>query len=259
MEKPALLIKLGGSIITDKQKPYVARLEHLRALSQILVRIHQPLIIAHGSGSFGHTSAAEYGGGHGYKDKWGVAKVSRDAMAINSIVMDSLLDAKIPAISLRPASLTIADTGELSEAFFTPVKLALSQGLVPVLYGDVIWDKAWQSTIFSGETILSYVAEYLIRSDVPVEQVIELCDTDGVLDSNKKTIPEIMPENWHKILSVFFASKTKDVTGGMQHKVEEALRLAKKGIMTRIINGNNVKEVEAVLLRNIALGTLIHT
>ena len=60
--KKLLLIKLGGSLITDKDKPFTARVDSIQRLAEEIqdIRTHHPdykLIIAHGSGSFGHYAA----------------------------------------------------------------------------------------------------------------------------------------------------------------------------------------------------------
>lgn len=63
MEK-LILIKLGGSVITDKSKPFTAR---PGAIKRLVGEIKQAgkiykgkILIGHGSGSFGHTVAAKY-------------------------------------------------------------------------------------------------------------------------------------------------------------------------------------------------------
>ncbi len=253
------MIKLGGSVITNKNSPYVANPRHIRALARIIRQINVPLVVAHGTGSFGHTSAAKYGGMHGYKNSLGIAKVSQDALEINSIVMRCFIEEKVPAIALRPSAFLVADKGVLSAQFLAPVELILKQGLVPVIYGDVIWDKSWESTIFSGETTLSYLATYFLQQGVAIKNIIELSATKGVLDTNGQTIVEVTPQNWKTVKQLFFVSNTVDVTGGMQHKVEQALILAQNAIATRIIDGNDLSQVAHVLLKNGTAGTLVHS
>ncbi len=59
-------LKLGGSLITDKDSPHTARPEILRRLADEIVAARQSnpamqLLIGHGSGSFGHMPAKKYG------------------------------------------------------------------------------------------------------------------------------------------------------------------------------------------------------
>ncbi|MBI4154352.1 hypothetical protein HY501_03370, partial [Candidatus Woesearchaeota archaeon] len=81
---------LGGSVITDKSKPYTARRDIIRNLAkeikEALDEKKFPLIVGHGSGSFGHTSAAKYSTHNGAinKKSWeGFSKVQNDAARLN--------------------------------------------------------------------------------------------------------------------------------------------------------------------------------
>ncbi|MEE9188865.1 MAG: hypothetical protein V3U36_05795, partial [Anaerolineales bacterium] len=60
------LLKLGGSLITDKSRPRTLRLETLvRLADEIASALQQRpslrLIIGHGAGSYGHVSAKQHG------------------------------------------------------------------------------------------------------------------------------------------------------------------------------------------------------
>jgi isopentenyl phosphate kinase len=255
--KKITLVKLGGSIITDKQTAYLARLDVIRRLAKELKCCPDSLIIAHGSGSFGHVSAVKFGGKKGYKSKEGFAKVALDAMEINQIVMNSLVGQKIPAVSFKPMSMIVASSGKMDSSFFEPVNQALLQGFIPVVYGDGILDRQWKSTIFSGETTLSKIGMYFKDQGYTINKIIEVGETDGVYDDKKQTIKTISKTSWPKIKQFIFSSNRSDVTGGMEHKIEEALRMAKVGIETIIINGNRKNELQKALLNKQVKGTVI--
>lgn len=255
--KKLIFIKLGGSVITDKNVPYKADIKNIKRLAGQLKKSKIGLVLAHGSGSFGHTSASKYGGKKGYKNTKGIAKVARDAMEINRIVMDALIDEGVPAVSFRPMSLITAKGGIVSNTFFDGVKLAIDQGLVPVFYGDVIWDEKWKSTIYSGETILDILFRYLIKNKYKIDTIIEIGKTDGFYDKNLQTIPVIDKKNWPNFKKFIFKTKEKDVTGGMLHKVDMALEIARLGVRTIIINGNKKNELAKVFLGKNFKGTTI--
>ena len=66
-----VFLKLGGSLITDKTKPYTVRMDKLGDLANQVARALQThpdllLILGHGSGSFGHTAAKKYGTRDGF-------------------------------------------------------------------------------------------------------------------------------------------------------------------------------------------------
>lgn len=231
------LIKLGGSIITDKAKPYTFNPEAVRRLAREIKKANVPIILFHGSGSFGHSSAKKYGGKQGYKSTWGISKVSRDAMEINRLVMDILIEEKLPAVSLRPMSLILTKEGKIQKNNFEIILELLSQGIIPVMYGDVIWDTKWRSTIYSGEKLLVAISEYLLKAKFPIKKIIEVGNTDGVYDDKGNTVKEVTREIYKKMKKNMGTNKY-DVTGGMAHKIEESLRISKKGIKTFIINGS---------------------
>ena len=252
-----LCLKIGGSVITDKAQPYTANLDSIRRIATSLKKVKTPLLIAHGSGSFGHTSAQKYGGKDGYESSWGIAKVARDAEEINRIVMDIFIQKELPAVSFSPRSFLFADKGQLQKAFLNPLIEALNQGLIPVIYGDVIWDSSQKTTIFSGETTLNIICRELKKKDKRITKVIQLCDVDGVLDNNKNIIPVITKDNWQEIKLYISKSDIADVTGGMLHKIEDALSLAKGGIETWIINGNTGFELSPLLDEKLMKGTIV--
>ena len=256
--KNIILIKFGGSIITDKNTPYKARSDVIRRLAKELKKIKDiSIVLSHGVGSFAHTSAKKFGGKRGYKSKWGIAKVAHDVMDINKIVMDVLLEEGLPAVSLRPMSMMITDAGKLKNNLFEIVEETLNQGLIPVVYGDVIWDKKWKSTIYSGETTLNEIGIYLSKKGFKVDKIIQVGETNGVYDDKGKTIPSINRENWKSIEKYVFNSKRADVTGGMHHKIENALHIAKKGIKTWVTNGVINQEFSHALRGKAIHGTII--
>ena len=55
-----ILIKLGGSIITNKEKPLSPRRKTIDNLSKSLKKIAEPIIIVHGGGSYGHYWSVKY-------------------------------------------------------------------------------------------------------------------------------------------------------------------------------------------------------
>jgi isopentenyl phosphate kinase len=237
MRKRFYCLKIGGSVITDKAVAYTARIDVIQKIAKTLVSLKSPMIISHGVGSFAHTSAKKYGGKNGYSDPWGIAKVARDAQAINQIVMDVFLDAGLPAVSFSPRSCLLTKKGELEKSFFDPIKEVLGQGLIPVIYGDVIWDTMQKTTIYSGETSLHLLIRYLLRNEFDISKIIQLSNVDGVLDEKNEVIPEITQKKWQDMKVHIKKMKVADVTGGMGHKVEEALTMTKYGIETVILNG----------------------
>ena len=104
-----VLLKLGGSIITNKTQPFTARMDVIdRLAAEIKAALDErgddlQLIIGHGSGSFGHEAAAKYRTNEGAvaADSWlGFAEVAAAAAELNTIVMKALRNAGVPVVTV---------------------------------------------------------------------------------------------------------------------------------------------------------------
>lgn len=265
MKKELLLIKLGGSLITDKSLAYTAKPAVIRRLGTEIKRAlgqkkDLKLILAHGSGSFGHVPAMKYGTATGFTDDRGRfgACITHDVAArINRIVIKELLQIGLPVVSVPPSAIFVTKSGKITSKFLEPILILLDRGVIPVLYGDVIWDEKQGSAIFSGETSLKIVAEELIQKGWKITRDVQCGIEDGVLDQNGKVISVITPVKFTKLHQAIGGSKSLDVTGGMLHKVKEGLEMAKHSIKTLIIGGKHKNYLQRALLGRSVPGTLI--
>jgi len=261
--KKLILIKLGGSVITNKGREFTPRESNIIRLAKEIKEGKRAfmgkIIIGHGAGSFAHTPASKYQTKKGLIKKnslIGAAIVEDAARKLNMILIKSFLSQNLPVFSFSPASFLISDTQVYSKSYLDPLKMALDAGMIPVVYGDVVMDKKTGVTIFSTEKVLSVLAKefsskYKIR-------IIYVTDVDGVYDKEGNTIPLITSESFNQIKTSILGAKEVDVTGGMLHKVEEALSLAKKlKIQITIINGNIKGNLKKAILAKKITSTLI--
>ncbi len=159
-------LKLGGSLITDKDHPHTLRADILARISLEIARYltenpNDQLVIGHGSGSFGHIPANEYGTKLGVKSQqeWlGFHKVWQEARALNLAVMQSLLDAGIPVVNFPASGSVTPSSAEIVAWNIEPIRSALGHGLTPVIYGDVAFDQALGGTILSTEDLFHHLA-----------------------------------------------------------------------------------------------------
>ncbi len=263
MEK-LLLVKIGGSLITDKSKPFTARETVIRRLGReiksSIKKFGGKIIIGHGSGSFGHTVAAKYQTQKGIINKnsvKGLSQVADAAVQINRIAVKNLLSEGLPAVSFSPASFLTSKNGNLDKVFLEPIISALKVGIIPVIYGDVIFDTKKGCSIFSAEKTLDILARKLGKK-YKIERIIQASDVAGVYDENGRVIPRINQKNFKNFAGAIGASGKTDVTGGMRHKVLESLNLAKSyGIETLIISGKKNGLLKKALLGQKCGGTII--
>jgi len=266
MKSDLLIIKLGGSVITDKKKPFTARtglIDRLgREIKSSLKSYKGDLIIVHGSGSFGHTLASKYQTHKGIINKnslIGFSKVADTAIAINRIVVGIFLRLGLRVVSFAPLSFIVSKNTEGEVVFIDSIGKALELGFTPVIYGDVVFDKSKRGfCIFSGEMVISTLLRQ-ISGKYKSMRVIYCTDTDGVYGKDGKTLEKLDEKSFKRVSADIKGSEKGDVTGGMLHKVKESLDVAKKfGVEIKILNGmKNEKLKRAIQNKDDRDSTLI--
>lgn len=272
------VVKLGGSLLTDKAERERLRpgvLERLageiaRAIAQDAV----PLLLAHGSGSFGHFAAAgttlgggASGGGSGAASPASLARAvarTQDAAArLHRLVCSALLQAGLEPFSMAPSSLFLGDEGV--ERAVSGLSAALELGLLPVLYGDVVLDGCGGATIWSTERVLTILAPRIAA--VPVShagdnstarrwtRVHWLGTTDGILDPSGVCIPLVTAATLAQARASAGSAEGVDVTGGMRLRLETAWSLAVRGVVSWIYDGRRPGVLERALLGHRPQGT----
>ncbi len=263
-----ILLKLGGSLITDKTMSYTPRFEMLAELALQVAAARranpeQRLVLGHGSGSFGHTAAKQYGTRDGLLpgkesgEYWhGFAEVWYQASQLNRFVMDALHDAEVPSVAIGPVSAVTASAGKLSAWDLAPLKAALAAGLVPVVHGDVIFDTLRGGTIFSTEDLFEQIARELRP------QRILLAGLEGAVwadyPARQMRVETITPVSFEGVKARLGASHGADVTGGMESKVRQMLALVQEipGLTAQIFSGEQPGNLQKVLAGE-NIGTLI--
>jgi isopentenyl phosphate kinase len=277
-----IFLKLGGSLITDKERPRTPRLDTLRDLSTQIAaaRARDPnllLLIGHGSGSFGHVVAKKYATrdglqplppsspshflqkqGVGMRAYWhGFTEVWHEAAALNKIVMNALRQANISAMAVPPSASVIAKNGKVVSWNLEPIKRALLEGIAPVVYGDVVFDDARGGTILSTEDLFMHLAR-----EMRPQRILLAGIEDGVyadFPARKHKVESVTPESYEKIRSSVGASASTDVTGGMDSKVQQMLSLVEEipDISVQLFSGEKAGNLKRVLEGEV-LGTLMH-
>lgn len=264
MPDELIFLKLGGSLITDKTRPRTPRLDVIARLTDEIraARAEKPdlrLVLGHGSGSFGHIPAKQYGTRRGVDsaEGWrGFAEVWHEARGLNTIVMTALHQAGIAAVSLPPSGAVTTRRGTITHWDLSPLRAALDAGLLPVVFGDVVFDEILGGTILSTEDLFTHLAQELH----PARVLLAGLDAGVFADypQCKELIPKITPQNWAEIAPALRGSAATDVTGGMAGKVAAMLKLAQAhpGLEISIFSGEQPGHVRAALTGE-TLGTQI--
>lgn len=255
------ILKLGGSVITDKIHALSAKPKVIDRIAGELSNYENGLILIHGAGSFGHPIVKKYGIGLGHGDfrRIGVSETKLALMELNSLVVRALKNRKIPSVPFMPSSFMTAEEGRLTSMGIDPLKGLLDTGYVPVLHGDLIPDSHWGVSVVSGDQMAVQLAK-----DLKASQVIFGCDVDGVftsdprLNHNAELVSEIRYSELEKWIATVGGSTETDVTGGMRGKLVEAAKLAddrtnviifnlaKRGNLKRLLNDERLECTQIV-------------
>lgn len=242
-----ILIKLGGSIITNKEKPLSPRRKTIENLVKSLKRIDEPMIIVHGGGSFGHYWSVKYDM-HTKPRKYnikGVSIVKNSMIDLNKIILDAMIKSKLNPYCLPPTDFMKGD--KPISAKVKEIEKISKSGLIPVTFGDALWYGQNKTYILSGDKIMTHLSRIL-----KPRLCIFALNEDGLYSDlkTKKLIRELKGE------SPKISENKMDVTGGMTRKVEEASKISKMGLNVFFVNGNKPDRIVKAVKNRKYEGTL---
>lgn len=241
--KPTIL-KVGGSVITDKNSELAARTDIMNRIAEEIQRANiKNLIVVHGGGSFGHPVAQKYSIRDGWKEEGqraGFTETHHIMTVLNGLFMDALVWHNIPAVSITPSSCIITEEGRIKCFDDAILKTLLKMGFLPVLYGDAVLDTKLGFTILSGDQIISYIARKL-----DAKRIVIGVDVDGLYDADPKAtktarmFKHLTLGELRKLQNRLGSHPRSDVTGGMSGKISELALAVEQGIPVTIVNATN--------------------
>ena len=235
-----IIVKLGGSVITDKSRLRTFRKRSCDRLSRELSSSKEPMAVVHGAGSFGHIEAKKHALHEGFKSDSqlrAIASVQRDVRELNLKVLGSLIDAGVRAVSVPPASAGSFSGGVLRFFSKTPFEAQLDLGLTPVSFGDVVPDRSMGFSICSGDLIMEALAK-----EFKPRMVVFCADVDGVYDRDPKgsRAAQLIKKFDRSSLRTLKRTEARnaDVTGSIYGKLDRMLAIAGYCEKCMIVNGN---------------------
>jgi isopentenyl phosphate kinase len=170
--------------------------------------------------------------------------------------MEELHKTGLPALPFPPSAAVTAHDRQVTAWDLAPLRHALQASLLPVIYGDVVFDTQRGGTILSTEDLF----EYLARQFKPIRLLLAGLEPGVWADFPRCTrlVDTITPEGLAGLSGALGGSAGTDVTGGMTGKVLTALSLAQAfpGLEILIFSG----ETPGALLRALLgerIGTLV--
>ncbi|TLZ91261.1 MAG: isopentenyl phosphate kinase family protein [Methanobacteriota archaeon] len=254
-----LLVKLGGSVVTDKDKLRTARRPAIRRLAAELAAVRQPLLVVHGAGSFGHILASHHRlneGGPTPAKRAAAARVQADVRDLDRLIVNALNAVRLAAAPIPPSAILSLDDGAVSSMDLTPFLEFASMGFTPVTFGDVVRDVRRGFSICSGDLLMLELAR-AFRPD----RAVFVADVDGLFTADPKRrrdarlLDKVSEADLSKI--EFSSAKRTDVTGSIEGKVRRMFEIAAHTGECLIVNGNVKNRVRDALRGRRVVGTRI--
>ncbi|RLG72686.1 MAG: hypothetical protein DRO11_01625 [Methanobacteriota archaeon] len=253
-----ILVKIGGSVLTHKEKPFSLNKTNLHLVAEELRRVagkHQILLV-HGGGSFGHAAASPYintDNNHGLPPA-AAGEIHNSMLKLNMYFTSTLIEFGIPTISLHPSSMVKMHNNKIAKMETELLEKYMDSRFLLVLHGDVALDSKGRIVILSGDELIRYLGLKIV-----FDRVVVGCDVDGVHTKDPKTDPKAKLLEYYPNKTPIQLGKTPetDVTGGIKNKLEKLLELAEKGYNPIIVNASKEGRLSKAINGEKTRGTTI--
>lgn len=262
-----VVIKLGGSVCTEKGKFETTNEENIRWAAEMVKSVIKErglstrYIITHGAGSFGHHTAKEYNltskrrppsntheqqlirgknvlnEEENHHTMKGLAKTRLSVLKLNHAIVSAFCEEGVNAVGISPFSCGLSahggDENGAFSAMMRSISAAVRSNLVPIIHGDAcLYGRG--AGILSGDTILEKIT---LSPLFNCNRAIFLTDVDGIYTNDPKVSPnaELIPvvevNSDGQVLTNVDAgiSQHTDVTGGLMGKLLAASAVARSG------------------------------
>ncbi|HEY9398268.1 MAG TPA: isopentenyl phosphate kinase [Nitrososphaeraceae archaeon] len=249
MQKDVVLIKLGGSVVTHKERPMTVNKTAIDRILKALLSVKVPIILVHGGGSFGHYWSIMYDM-HSKPERYsseGIALVHESMISLNHIIVKSMLKLKMNPYTISPFSLILGNKPFVKKII--DLASMTKDKIIPITYGDIVYRTCHKYSIVSGDELMT-----VISSVLRPKKVIFAINVDGIYKDPqfKEVVQTIEEEALIKFSAVDF-----DITGGMKRKVREALKISLAGIDVHFVNGFKPERLLKIIENKKTEGTVI--
>ncbi len=259
--KPLYILKLGGSVITHKDRVEASAGDSIRnllvkkiarTLRKAIKKNDFQLILIHGAGSPGHQLAHKYKLKDGTKSDNKKLKGSVLLQNVNqkfdNAILKIFINNGINITPIHTASVIIQKNKKITEFYAGTLKKALENNCIPILYGEMVFDKALGMTVCSGDTIAAYLAKKL-----KIRKIFFASDIDGIFTKDPhshkdaKLIEKIDLKNIEKDIKLT-QSHNIDVSDGLRGKIRGFKGISSTSLDSiEIFNGFDEKNYEKIL------------
>jgi isopentenyl phosphate kinase len=248
MNKKSIVLKLGGSLLTDKSIPYKLRENTLNAVVQeikecMALGLLEELVIIHGVGSYGHPPVLKHNLHKGFKSPDQLILLSETQHIVNkyrSSIVKAFLDIGIPINLMHASSITVGKNMKITDCFFKALKGYLSLGMVPLIGGDMMYDEKMGFSVCGGDQLA-----VIISREIGANYLIFATDVLGIYDKDPKNDPDALllkKINIKEIEQLIEKNELKsqiDASGSMRGKMISLISakdLIEKGLKVSILS-----------------------
>ena len=245
-----VVVKLGGSVITDKDRPLSPNLRNIRNISRQLARAMKMddklrLILIHGGGSFGHYYAKKFGLSTKIittASPEGLSLTAISMIQLHSLLLRELARLDVYCTTVLPLELfsMIDNPAVLSKSGSLRLESIFLHSLIPITFGYVNLEGN-KSYIVSGDKIALALANSL-----RVVKTIFVMDVDGVHTSPDLGGP-ILRQLSRDDIAIKSSLGKFDVTGGIRSKISVGLDIAERGSDVYFVNGTKRSRLFEIL------------
>lgn len=248
MKRKLTVIKLGGSLLTDKSTPYTANEQIISSVAKeikecIDAGLIEDLIIVHGVGSFGHVPVLKHKLHLGFQTPDQLLAMSQTQKEINEfrlMLCQKFIESGVPVNLLQASSFCISEKMQISHSFLEAITGYISIGMIPLTGGDMLYDSKMGFSVGGGDQLV-----VLFVKALGADRVLFVSDVDGVYDSDPKRNPHakilelVTIESLKDIIEKTDNSSLKDASGAMKGKLQAIYSLSneiKSGIKVSIFS-----------------------
>jgi len=256
MGRQLIIIKIGGSVLTDKSQVKSAfRQKIARQLIAQIVQAQKKarfdLILVHGAGAYPHYLTTKYRLDEGFAGRQsakGFALVKNELFKLNDFFRNECLKRGLIVCTVQPSALIVTSSGKIKRFHTEFIESLLKIDIVPLLMGDDSIDEVKGISMLSGDQIVAYLGRKF-----KADKIIYVSDVQGIFDKNPKLnkdaklIKVINRKNLKSVLDNIEILNKRDASGEMKGKIL-AIAANLSGFDVRIVSGLSGSYLRDVLL-----------
>ncbi|MFH4399001.1 isopentenyl phosphate kinase [Vibrio diabolicus] len=233
------IIKLGGSITTNKDGRYELDVDNINLIGNVLCKDKlwekYRIILVFGGGSFGNVAPREYDilSKNSNTKIENVSKMTTIMFSMLSDITSILVSCGVPAYPFQCSAIVNQLSNGKFDLHSGSISSALEQGAIPVITGDLVFKNNGDFMIFSSDNVPELIAD-----KISVSHIIYYSDVDGLYSNfkEKKVISYIKPTDIEGYKTIAGPSSRQDITGGMHNKINQIQCLVNKGLSVELLS-----------------------